>query len=92
MRHIKTRRFVAAYESLPEQVRDQARKSFAFFCDNPSHPSLGIERIEGYPGVWSGRISQKYRWTFHYQADSKTGERICVHRVIGAHDEVYRNP
>jgi hypothetical protein len=57
-----------------------------------SHPSLSIERVDGYPGVWAGQICQKYRWTFHFQQDPNTGERICVHRVIGAHDTVYRNP
>jgi hypothetical protein len=44
------------------------------------------------PGVWTGRISQKYRWTFHFEADAETGERICVHRMIGGHEEVYRKP
>ncbi len=92
MRHIKTRRFITAFEDLPNQVKEQARKAFKIFCENQSHPSLQIERIEGYPGVWSGRISQKYRWTFHFEADASTGERICVHRVIGAHEEIYRNP
>jgi hypothetical protein len=92
MRHIKTRRFISAYEALPPPVKEQARKAFALFCENLSHPALAIERIEGYPGVWSGRVSQKYRWTFHFKKDPQTGERICVHRVIGAHDDVYRNP
>jgi len=92
MRHIKTRRFIRAFEALPVQIQEQARKAFALFCEDQSHPGLNIERIEGYPGIWAGRISQKYHWTFHFEADPATGERICVHRVIGAHDEVYRNP
>jgi hypothetical protein len=92
MRHIKTKRFIKAFEALPESTKEQARKAFALFCENISHPSLNIERIEGYPGVWSGRVSQKYRWTFHLEEDPQTGERICVHRVIGEHETVYRNP
>jgi hypothetical protein len=92
MRHIKTRRFIKAFEALPVQIQEQARKAFALFCEDQSHPGLNIERIEGYPGIWSGRISQKYRWTFHFEADPATGERICVQRVIGAYDEVSRNP
>jgi len=64
------------------------------FQKNPSHPGLAIERVEGHPGLWSGRITQKYRWTFHFEEDPQTGERICVHRTIGAHEEVFasRNP
>jgi hypothetical protein len=92
MRHIKTQRFVEAFAALSPEVKTQARKAFELFCQDVSHPSLSIERVDGYPGVWSGRVSQKYRWTFHFQEDPKSGERVCVHRVIGAHDKVYRNP
>lgn len=92
MRHIKTRRFIKTFDALPLQVQEQARKAFTLFCEDLSHPSLSIERIEGYPGVWSGRISLKYRWTFHFEEDSPSGERVCVHRVIGTHEDVYRNP
>jgi hypothetical protein len=87
VRHVKTRRFIEAFAALPPEI-----KAFELFCQDISHPSLSIERVDGYPGVWSGRVSQKYRWTFHFQEDAKTGERICVHRVIGAHDQVYRHP
>ncbi len=92
MRHIKTRRFTEAFNALPPHIQEQARKAFALFVTNPSHPSLNIERIESYPGVWSGRITQKVRWTFHYEQDAQTGERVCVHRVIGSHETVYRKP
>jgi mRNA-degrading endonuclease RelE of RelBE toxin-antitoxin system len=92
MKHRRTPRFVKSFENLPPEVKDQARKAFLIFQENPAHPSLAIERIEGYPGVWSGRISQKYRWTFHFEQDPQTGERICVHRVIGEHEAVDRKP
>lgn len=92
MKHRRTPQFRKAFEALPPEVKDQARKTFLLFQENMSHPSLRIEKLEGYPGVWSGRISQQYRWTFHFETDPDTGERICVHRVIGAHDVVYRSP
>jgi hypothetical protein len=92
MHHIKTRRFIKSFDDLPDPVNNQALKIFILFCEDMSHPSIGIERIEGYPGFWSGRISQKYRWTFHFEQDPQTGERICIHRVIGEHELLYRNP
>lgn len=93
MKHRRTPRFRDAFKTLPQAVKDQARKKFLLFQENMSHPSLQIEKIEGYPGVWSGRITQKkYRWTFHFENDPETGERICVHRVIGTHQDVYRKP
>jgi mRNA-degrading endonuclease RelE of RelBE toxin-antitoxin system len=91
MKHRRTPRFVKAFQNLPPDVKEQARKAFLLFQQNMSHPGLAIERIEGYPGVWSGRISQKYRWTFHFE-EAETGERICVHRVIVEHEIVYRKP
>ena len=92
VRHVKTRRFRKVFESLPSEVKDQARKAFELFCRDMSHPSLAIEKLVGYPEVWSGCISKKYRWTFQFKNDPETGERICVHRVIGKHEDVYRNP
>jgi hypothetical protein len=91
MKHRRTPRFVKAFAALPPEVKEQARQAFWLFEQNMSHPSLAIERIEGYPGLWSGRISQKYRWTFHFE-ESESGERICVHRVIGELEAVYRKP
>jgi mRNA-degrading endonuclease RelE of RelBE toxin-antitoxin system len=99
VKHRRTPRFVKAFKALPSSIKAQARKAFLLFQENMSHPSLAIayrspagKRIEGYPGVWSGRISQKYRWTFHFEEDPETGERICVHRVIGEHEDIYRKP
>ncbi len=92
MKHRRTPRFVKAFKKLPEEVKEQARKAFRLFQQNMSHPSLSIEQIEGYPGLWSGRISRKYRWTFHFEEEPETKERICTHRVIGSHDAIYRSP
>jgi hypothetical protein len=92
VKHRRTARFVKAFQALPPEIQEQARKAFRLFQENMSHPGLSIERIEGHPGVWSGRITQKYRWTFHFEDDPQTGERICVHRFIGGHESVYRKP
>ena len=88
MKHRRTPRSVKAFRALPTEVKARARKAFLLFQEDMSHPSLSIERIEGYPGVWSGRISRRYRWTFHFEEDSEMSERMCVHRVIGAHEDV----
>ena len=92
MKHRRTDRFIEAFERLPESVQRRACRAFRLFEENMSHPSLRIEQIEGAPGIWSGRISRKYRWTFQFEDDCETGVRTCVHRVIGPHDDVYRAP
>ena len=92
MKHRRTLRFARAFRSLPAEVQEQAHKAFLLFQEDLSHPELNVERIVGSPGVWSGRISRKYRWTFHFEEEPDTGERICVHRFIGSHEDVYREP
>jgi len=91
MKHVRTRRFKKAFEKLSREIQEKAVKQFELFRDNPGHRSLRIEPVEGTNGVWSGRVDDHYRWTFHYEDDPKTGKRTCVHRVIGTH-EVYENP
>lgn len=92
MKHRRTVLFKALFKNLPADVRAQAKKQFRLFAKNRTHPSLNVERVKGYPGVWSGRVSRAYRWTFHFEEDEQTGDTICVHRVIGKHQEVYRKP
>jgi len=91
MKHRRTDRFRRTFQRLPPEIQQKAIKAFKLFRDNPSHPSLHIEKLEGEQGIWSGRVDDQYRFTFHYERDPETGETICVHRVIGTH-EVYRNP
>ena len=64
MKHRGTPRFVKASQALPAEVKVQARKAFLLFQEDVSHPSFSIERIEGYPGVWLGRISRKFGGRF----------------------------
>lgn len=91
MKYRRTDRFKRAFERLPENIRRKAVAAFRLFQDNPSHPSLQIEKLAAQRDIWSGRVGQQYRFTFHYERDPETGERICVFRVIGTH-EVYRKP
>ena len=91
MKHRRTARFKKAFSRLPKEVKEKARVKFKLFSADPGHPSLQIELIEGTDGIWSGRIDYHYRWTFHYEVDEATGERVCVHRTIGKHD-VYEEP
>lgn len=81
-----------AYQSLPKHIRKKTAKAFVLFKENPTHPSLGVKKMKGHEGIWEGRIDQKYRFTFHYEDQSKTGEPICVFRNIDNHDECLKNP
>ena len=58
MRHFASPAFWAAYEALPELVRNLADKNFSFLKDDPRHPSLQFKRAGVY---WSVRIGLRYR-------------------------------
>ena len=52
------------------------QKQISLFIDNPSHPSLNVEKVYSVgPGLYSFRIDQKYRAIF---ATSKGVVKIVV--------------
>ncbi len=53
--------FWRAYEQLPAETKAEARRAYARFVSDPSHPSLRFKKLAGYIDVWSVRISAKYR-------------------------------
>jgi len=56
-----TPRFWAAYNDLPEPVRDAARKAYRLFRENTNHPSLQFKRIHAREPIYSVRITLGYR-------------------------------
>ena len=80
-----TPRFNKEYARLPASIRARADKQLALFMQNPRHPSLHTQKFEGFDNLWKGRITQKYRFTFHIEGDA------YVLRRIGPHD-IERNP
>lgn len=51
MKSIRTSRFKALYESLPESVQREADEAYRRFAENPDHPGLNFERIIGNKGA-----------------------------------------
>jgi len=49
------------YAMLPADIRRQAREAYRRFQANPFHPSLHFHELQGYPGLWSARITLSYR-------------------------------
>jgi len=88
----RTAHFKKAYQTLPKNIQKKTAKAFVLFQENPPHPSLGVKKMQGHKGIWEGRIDQQYRFTFHYENQSKTGETICVFRNVDNHDECLKNP
>ncbi|MFZ0960558.1 MAG: hypothetical protein WAO35_06595 [Terriglobia bacterium] len=53
-----SKEFWALYHNLPEPVREQARKQYELFAQDPFHRSLRLKPVGPF---WSVRISRSYR-------------------------------
>lgn len=82
---VKTKRFKKEFAALPSSIKEQARKQFALFLQDPKHPSIQMKKMKGYNDRWEGRITIHYRFTF-----AIVGETYFFRR-IGTH-EIYKNP
>lgn len=82
----RTTRFKRATKKLTVQDRERLVKALVVYESNPSHPSLGIKRVEGTKGIWEGRASDAVRFTFE-----KIDGGILL-RNVGAHDPTLRRP
>jgi hypothetical protein len=56
--HRATPRFWRCYESLPQDVRQLADRSYALLKTSPSHPSLHFKKVGQF---WSARVGLHYR-------------------------------
>jgi len=76
--HRTTSRFWACYATLPKDTQRLADKNFKLLRNDPSHPSLNLERIRT---LWSVRVGHGYR-----ALGIPTAAGICWH-WIGTHAE-----
>ena len=73
--------FLKAYRRLPKEVRQQARKAYRLFKDNPQHPSLNFKTIHPTQPIYSARISRNYR-----TVGVRSGD-VIIWFWIGSHDD-----
>ena len=82
----RTTRFKRAAKRLTSQDHERLAKALFLYENNPSHPSLGVKRIQGTKDIWEGRASDALRFTFQ-----KIEGGILL-RNVGAHDATLRRP
>jgi hypothetical protein len=56
-----------------------ARRAYAFFAQNPDHPSLRFKKLGGYDYVWSVRVNEQYRAVGERHGDTITWAWIGTH-------------
>jgi len=82
----RTIRFRRAAKKLTAQDRERLAEALALYEGDPTHPSLGIKRIQGTRGISEGRASDAIRFTFE-----KTEGGILL-RNVGSHDATLGRP
>lgn len=82
----RTARFKRAAKKLTRQDRERLAKALSLYETDPSHPSLGVKRMQGTKDVWEGRASDAVRFTFE-----KIDGGILL-RNVGAHDPTLKRP
>jgi len=82
MRSIRTSRFKALYENLPESVQREADEAYRRFAENPDHPGLNFERIKGTKApLYPARVGRRHRSLAGRDGD------VWVWFWIGSHSE-----
>ena len=82
----RTTRFKRAAKRLSAQNHERLAKALFLYEENPSHPSLGVKRIQGTKDIWEGRASDSVRFTFQ-----KIDGGILL-RNVGPHDATFKRP
>jgi hypothetical protein len=74
-----TEGFAALFSKLPDAVKEQTRKSYHFWRQNPAHPSLHFKRIEGQEQLYSVRVGLGWRAVGLLENDTITWHWIGSH-------------
>jgi hypothetical protein len=58
LNHHTSPSFWAAFDRLPAEIQELARRNYELLRDNPRHPSLHFKKVAG---QWSVRVGRGYR-------------------------------
>jgi hypothetical protein len=81
MKSVRKRDFKKLFSQLLNHVKETAKKSYALWKENPSHPSLEFKEIKRTNNIWSVRVSSGWRAL----GVLKKKENIIVWFWIGSH-------
>lgn len=80
----KTEDFIKKFEKLPFKIKKLFRKQENIFKRNWLDPRLHTKRIKELSGVYSFRITRRYRVLFYFRDDE------AIFFSIGHRKEVYK--
>jgi len=81
---VTTDRFRKAFDRLPENIKNKARRSYLQWQADPQHPSLAFKQVYSEKQIYSVRIGLSYR------ALGLKEENTMIWFWIGSHED-YNN-
>lgn len=82
----RTSRFKRAARKLTPEDRARLERALLRYEQDPSHPALGVKRVQGTKSIWEARASDALRFTFE-----KIDGGVLL-RNVGAHDPTLKRP
>ncbi|MFQ5644701.1 MAG: hypothetical protein ACE5FQ_13540 [Thiogranum sp.] len=79
-------RFTRAFKKLEPDVQQAVKDTFNNLKNNPELPGLNVEKLQGFPGVYSARVNRNYRLSFKMDGDT------AILRNVATHDKLYASP
>jgi mRNA-degrading endonuclease RelE of RelBE toxin-antitoxin system len=77
-----TQNFKEEYKALSVDMKRRVKKQLELLRQNPRHPSLNIKKMDDPRGIWEGRITRSYRFTFHVEKDTYILRRVGTHDIL----------
>ena len=81
----KTKEFIKEYEKLPVRIQSLYKKQEKIFISDWLDPRLHVKRIKEMKGVYSFRITRKYRVLFYFSKET------AIFFAIGHRKDIYRD-
>lgn len=81
MKSRTTVQFRKLFADLPESIREQTRKAYRQFTQDPSYPSLRFKKVHPKLPIYSARINRDYRVVGQLEDDT------VIWFWIGSHAE-----
>lgn len=81
MKSRTTAQFRKLFADLPESIREQTRKAYRQFKQDPSYPSLRFKKVHPKLPIYSARINRDYRVVGQLEDDT------VIWFWIGSHAE-----
>jgi len=77
-----SKKFRKQYKTLPLEIQLAFEEKLNLFLADMLHPSVRVKKIQGTHDRWEGSVTMKYRFTFHFEADTVVFRSIGTHAIL----------